>query len=52
MSLSEVKKIISESSSVNEVGEQEKNLISAEANRIGVREAAKKYGLTWQRVAS
>ena len=52
MSLSEVKKIISESSSVNEVDEQEKNLISAEANRIGVREAAKKYGLTWQRVAS
>ena len=47
-----MKKIISESSSVNEVDEQEKNLILAEANRIGVREAAKKHGLTWQRVAS
>ena len=47
-----MKKIISESSSVNEADEQEKALIIAEANRIGVREAAKKHGLTWQRVAS
>ena len=47
-----MKKIISESSSVNEVDKQEKALIIAEANRIGVREAAKKHGLTWQRVAS
>ena len=47
-----MKKIISESSSVNEVNEQEKALIVAEANRIGVREAAKKHGLTWQRLAS
>ena len=47
-----MKKIISEASSVNEVDEHEKALIIAEANRIGVREAAKKHGLTWQRVAS
>ena len=47
-----MKKIISDSSSVDEVDEQEKNLVLAEANRIGVKEAAKKHGLTWQRVAS
>ena len=45
-----MKKIISDS--LNEVDEQEKALIIAEANRIGVRETAKKHGLTWQRVAS
>ena len=45
-----MKKIISDS--LNEVYEQEKALIIAEANRIGVRETAKKHGLTWQRVAS
>ena len=47
-----MKKNISQSSSVNDVDEQEKALIIAEANRIGVRETAKKHGLTWQRVAS
>ena len=47
-----MKKIISESSPVNEVDEQEKALIIAEANRIGVRKAAKNHGLTWQLVAS
>ena len=45
-----MKKIISDS--INEVDEHEKALIIAEANRIGVRETAKKHGLTWQRVAS
>ena len=45
-----MKKIISDS--LNEDYEQEKALIIAEANRIGVRETAKKHGLTWQRVAS
>ena len=47
-----MKKNISELPPVNEVDEQEKNLILAEANRIGVRAAAEKHGLTWQRVAS
>lgn len=48
-----MKKIISESStsSNNEVDEKTKALIVAEANRIGVRETAKKHGLTWQKVA-
>ena len=32
--------------------EQEKALIIAEANRIGVMAAAEKHGLKWQRVAS
>ena len=52
LEVKKMKKIISESSSVNEVNEQEKALIVAEANRIGVREAAKKHGLTWQRLTS
>ena len=52
LEVKKMKKIISESSSANEVDEQEKALIVAEANRIGVREAAKKHGLTWQRLAS
>jgi len=41
-------KTISDPSTVDE---QEKALIIAEANRIGVRAAAQKYGLTWQKVA-
>ena len=32
--------------------EQEKAIIIAEANRIGVMAAAEKHGLKWQRVAS
>ena len=47
-----MKKNISELLPVNEVNKQEKALILAEANRIGVRAVAEKYGLTWQRVAS
>ena len=47
-----MEEIILESSSNNEVDEQEQAFIVAEANRIGVRETAKKHGLTWQRVAS
>ena len=45
-----MKKIISETQQANE-DEQEKNLILAEANRIGVRATAEKHGLPWQRVA-
>ena len=45
-----MKKIISETQQAKE-DEQEKNLILAEANRIGVRAAAEKHGLPWQRVA-
>ena len=47
-----MKKNISEFPPINEVDEQEKALILAEANRIGVRSTAEKHGLTWQRVAS
>ncbi len=44
-----MKKNISE---VPSIDEQEIALIVAEANRIGVRAAAEKHGLTWQRVAA
>ena len=44
-----MKKIISEPPQVDE---REKASILAEANRIGVKAAAEKHGLAWQRVAS
>ena len=47
-----MKKNISESLPVNEVDERKKALILAEANRIGVKTAAEKYGLNWQLIAS